>query len=380
MRYEYMKTEMEKFNNGEDNNEAVASGDVLGQQEFERSSSPYRLPESYKVGELEISVEALRTLELPGLEKDPAVLALSEEVRGELGATFADMAETAYLAESGEVSPDAKKAARVATAANALFASPDEEESAVDEATERQIKEARTDSKEVGTGVRFVDWVNTKGKAIVRAALVAASISAIPQAALAGGRDFGGIFDRAVAQRVESGVRVKRSVEHINVQQERIRIDIERLEREKDILLQRAEGRAGLGEVQNQTESNARLIQLDSRYRADKMSLDAKRMELESRHAAKPNPSAAEAARHRSQLMQIDAQEIRLDGNYQAQRARAEGRSAVQSGRIGNEMLDVGARIRRIDIEIQHLATELRRLNAERTNVLIEGGLRGFRR
>lgn len=371
-----MSTERENFHNEGAHEAEGVSGDFTQAMHVERGGS-YQMPEFYRVGDLEVSVAELRTLALAGLEHDPVVRGLSLEEREELGETYADMAEVAHLAQS-DTPPAAKKQAMLDTFANALYASPDDGEVFTEDESNEAEKHSATPSSEHG----FTHWVNTKGKSIARAVLVAASISAIPQAAMAGGNrgDFGGIFDRAVVSRVEGGVHVKRSIEGINAKIERIHIDIERLEREKAIHLERTQGQVGVQAVQQETQTDVRLIQLESRYKADKINLEARRTELEARYAAKPNPSAADTARHRADMMRIEAQEVRLDGSYEAERVKIAGGVRANEGRMGNQMIDANARLERIDIEIERRVSELRRLEAEKTNVLIQGGFRIFRR
>jgi hypothetical protein len=355
------------------------SFEVQGHAESRGDVLSYRLPEAYRVNDLEISTEELRALTLQGLQADPFIRSLSGESRGELGETLAGIAETAHIASTPDFLPEASRSAKAATVANAFFATPEDEET-VDAALGVQMEEAKAEvAKEDGES-KFVNWVNTKGKSVVRALVVAASLSAVPQMASAGGRDFGGLFERAVVQRVESGVRVKRTIENINARQERIRIDIERLEREKEIHMQRVEGRMGVMEVRGSTNTQAQLVQLESRFKAGKMILEAERARLETLYTAKPNPSAKETADYHANMTRIEAQIVRLDGDYEAQRIRLGGGEAVRGGRIGNEMVNADARVQRIDIEIDRKVAELRRLEIEKSNVLLEGGFRVFRR
>ncbi len=364
-----MREGKENFNDAVQENEIISSpGDDAA---FEHQAAEYRFPETFLINGNEVSVASLRKLEVPGLVADHEISDLSAAERGELGEMLADVAEVADVAQTLEAPIEAKTAAL----ATAFFSASPEEEQQMAEAQE--IVSADDDA-----GSRMFRWMNTKGKKLLAAVTIAIGASAMPQAANAG-RFFhqGGrpVMERVIGG-VERGVDAKRQIEDIALRQQQLRIEIDHIEREKAIIMQRSGGDTHVGGMAIRAESNARAIQLESRYEAEKAKIEGKKAALQAKFAAKANPTAVDIAKHQEQLAKLDAREIRAEGNYQSRMAREEGRSIVRGGQIRNAALDAGSDIHRLESEQQRKFAEIQRLEQEKTNIMIRGGADIFRR
>ncbi|GEM_PF-4558481 len=271
---------------------------------------------------------------------------------------------------------DASTTIRANALANAFLVASSEEK--------QQIMEAQAIVAEKGDVASFAEWVGKKGKGVIASLALVVGLGAFAQNANAGGLDslFQALNSPAIQgsiNKINEGMNASARLSEINRTEQSLRDQINSLEQQKQLALRQGETNQRIQSVENSVDSRVNPGELNANYKAQRAQFELRKEDSKKHFLEIQNPTSADLTRYESEQARLNADAQRLEGDYQKNAAREQGRSSVQSAQIGVNSAYANARIHDIEMQQARMKDQISNLNIQRLQVM-QGASQSFGR
>ncbi len=182
---------------------------------------------------------------------------------------------------------------------------------------------------------------------------------------------------------VASGVAIHNKVESlkaIDAQIKDLNVRIEKIEKEKGILVRQEEARQRVGSIEAGVSARVQPKTLDAQYKVEMAQINLQISQARERFLRIPSPTAVDENNYNAELARIDLRKVEIEGRNEVARARESARAEGGQIQLDVSAMNAEGSIANMSSQQEQLRVQIRGLQAQRANASVSaiGGILGM--